>query len=663
MMKKKYIPVIVTIGVLWCISTLGFAIAANIDTKTVASEKPKADIRADIAKKLEEYSRIQNALGEIAKDDAVDFNEEWFSTKDAAERAANLWNNIETVISDIEKIQNQRKENNENYMATMKQIRRVIIDIKTTKKTITDSARKINIYTQRMIETKSHLQETITYINNTRETLSKLLPALFVIQNAYTNQAWSVDDLKLILDSQDWLSSTLTFDDALQWLSAKLDTILWDLIQAQKKYTQIVKDIHETRKELKKTVLTYRQKIDILEEQRAYLLDFLSLYKGNKIKLDTKITNLFETREQLKQRVAIIIDKINKDQQTWSFLSTEAYQAFLEKKDDREKRPNMISWPLVGIDAIPTFFGDKITVWDKEEVFEWIQIQAEQWQEIYAPADWLVYYMQDQDSMWINRIAILHKNWYISVFTNLQKVLVKQNDVIGRGQLIGLVWGQPWTRWAWWFSNGPMVSMQLYKNGNAVDPLQIMDLSVINNPTLLPETYQVKYDVDVRTRSAVIDFSEVKFMQGNSVRERRLNFLDKVAAWPYADIVLWESAAEGTNVDVDLWICIWYAETSMGRNFASANNIGNVGNNDRWDRVDKDSPLEWARSIYNTLNNRYLWHYQTIYELSGYGNKDWAIYASSEYNWQKNVSRCLSTIKWYIVPEDFPFRTYGELVE
>jgi hypothetical protein len=73
--------------------------------------------------------------------------------------------------------------------------------------------------------------------------------------------------------------------------------------------------------------------------------------------------------------------------------------------------------------------------------------------------------------------------------------------------------------------------------------------------------------------------------------------------------------------------------------------------------------LDGARAIYDTLNNRYLGWYHTIYELSGYGNKEGAIYASSEYNWQKNVSRCLSTIKWYIVPEEFPFRTYGELVD
>jgi hypothetical protein len=89
-----------------------------------------------------------------------------------------------------------------------------------------------------------------------------------------------------------------------------------------------------------------------------------------------------------------------------------------------------------------------------------------------------------------------------------------------------------------------MTTMQLFKNGNAIDPLQLMDLSVINNPTILPETYQVKYDIDLRTRSSVIDFSEVKFMAGNSVRERRLRFLDTVAAGPYADVVLWESAAE-----------------------------------------------------------------------------------------------------------------------
>ena len=149
-------------------------------------------------------------------------------------------------------------------------------------------------------------------------------------------------------------------------------------------------------------------------------------------------------------------------------------------------------------------------------------------------------------------------------------------------------------------------------------------------------------------------------MDGATARDRRLQFLQKVGAAPYNNIELWETAAEGTNVDVDLGICIGYAETSLGRHFASSNNIGNVGNNDRGDRVDKDSPIAGARAIYYTLNNQYLGGYHTLYELSGYGNKDGAIYASSEYNRQKNISKCLSSIKGYIVPEDFPFRTLDQ---
>ena len=137
-------------------------------------------------------------------------------------------------------------------------------------------------------------------------------------------------------------------------------------------------------------------------------------------------------------------------------------------------------------------------------------------------------------------------------------------------------------------------------------------------------------------------------------------FLKKYAAGPYADINLREAAAKDTYVDVDMGICIGLAETSLGRYFASSNNIGNVGNNDRGDRVDKDSPLAGARSVYLTLNNSYLGGYHTIYELSGYGNKDGAIYASSPYNRQKNVTRCLSSIKGYIVPEDYPFRLLKE---
>jgi hypothetical protein len=51
--------------------------------------------------------------------------------------------------------------------------------------------------------------------------------------------------------------------------------------------------------------------------------------------------------------------------------------------------------------------------------------------------------------------------------------------------------------------------------------------------------------------------------------------------------------------------------------------------------------------------------YNRIDELSGYGNRNngLPIYASSPFNRQNNVLKCLSTIHGYYIPEDYAYRT------
>jgi len=92
-------------------------------------------------------------------------------------------------------------------------------------------------------------------------------------------------------------------------------------------------------------------------------------------------------------------------------------------------------------------------------------------------------------------------------------------------------------------------------------------------------------------------------------------------------------------------ICIAFAESTIGNHLSTANNIGNVGNNDRGDRVSYAAPLIGARLIYTTLNNGYLGDYNIILDYNGYGNPDGKNYATSKYNWQNNVTKCLTQIK------------------
>jgi hypothetical protein len=143
-----------------------------------------------------------------------------------------------------------------------------------------------------------------------------------------------------------------------------------------------------------------------------------------------------------------------------------------------------------------------------------------------------------------------------------------------------------------------------------------------------------------------IDVSNLSLLKWDTVDVRAQTFLNSYAVWTYRNLAFWDEVVKWTNIDRDMVICIAFAESTLWRFLSTDNNIGNVWNNDRWDRIAYNNPYNGARLIPLTLNNKYLWNYHTIKQLSRYWNEDWKIYASSPINWQSNVQKCLSKIKW-----------------
>jgi hypothetical protein len=112
------------------------------------------------------------------------------------------------------------------------------------------------------------------------------------------------------------------------------------------------------------------------------------------------------------------------------------------------------------------------------------------------------------------------------------------------------------------------------------------------------------------------------------------------------------------NIKAPVLVCIAQADSSLGAALKSTNNIGNVGNNDRGNVVHYRTLEEGIGAIARVLNNQYLGNYTTIGELSrGGGNATGKIYASSPFNWNKNVKACLGDILQQPVDESFNFRT------
>lgn len=110
------------------------------------------------------------------------------------------------------------------------------------------------------------------------------------------------------------------------------------------------------------------------------------------------------------------------------------------------------------------------------------------------------------------------------------------------------------------------------------------------------------------------------------------------------------------NVYPEVIICIAYADSSLGKHLKTKNNVGNVGNNDRWDTQEYRTAEKWFEAIAITLNNKYLKYIYTIDYLSRYHNKDGKIYASSTDNRHNNVTNCLGMIYNKSIPDNFAFR-------
>lgn len=108
-------------------------------------------------------------------------------------------------------------------------------------------------------------------------------------------------------------------------------------------------------------------------------------------------------------------------------------------------------------------------------------------------------------------------------------------------------------------------------------------------------------------------------------------------------------------------LCITIAETSGGWRWYGQTNPWNVGNNDRWDRIQYAFFETWLEKIGQTLTNKYLGKKQTLWCLSNAwscseAHDNGARYATSESSWQKNMVACLSIIYGRIDPSTFSIR-------
>lgn len=102
-----------------------------------------------------------------------------------------------------------------------------------------------------------------------------------------------------------------------------------------------------------------------------------------------------------------------------------------------------LAWPIYPIYDIQTYFGDLEFQKQYGVPSLGIQIKATQGTPVYAARDGIVYFSVDNNDIGINWTMIMHTDGYISVYQYLNKTVIKNGDIVRRGQLIGYSGGEP----------------------------------------------------------------------------------------------------------------------------------------------------------------------------------------------------------------------------
>lgn len=579
----------------------------------------------------------------------------------ALQGVQSLKNWIDQITQELFTLDEKEREKNPDltnkYREARDEIVRVINSINQATDTITNAVQKLSKYQAQMKTIVEELQSVRTSSSTAKIYLADYLKLLYEMQLSIAEpQNWQIDDIKLLLNSKN-ISQTLVWLDMTTTLSAQLTQILQQTNSAETQNIQLLTQLGKLKQDAQDTMLSYHEEIEKLQQKKQYLLSFIQMYKDKQASNTAFMEQVFASKRDVYLSIHAFLDEIVKK----NYKSADNIASKIENlsglPDARnEKTMSDLARPIYPITDVLRYYNDATFQQQNGFPFETIQIKAPQRTPVHAARDWVVYHVFDNmDS--ISRIMIIHQDWYVTTYQYLNQILVNQWDTVSRGQIIWYSGGEPWTQWAGFISEGENLTFWAYRYWLPIDPLSVLDLSVITNwETVLPQDYRLKYLSDNLVRP--IDVSTLKFAEWETVDQRSQYFLNSYAKWVYRDVTFRDTVVEWTNIDRDMVICVAFAESTLWNHLSTSNNIWNVWNNDRWDRVAYWTPYEWARLIALTLNNAYLGNYHTINQLSRYWNIEWKIYASSPINRQTNVLKCLSKIKGYTVPEDFPFRTW-----
>ncbi len=491
----------------------------------------------------------------------------------AVEELAELKKSVPLIADELFVLDKKQKEEGdgtlqESYREVRAEVVKVIQDLDRSSKEISVKLQEFSSILVQLSSTIKQLEQTQDHLQVGKKYLDQLLFLVYKLEREiYDEHGEQPDFLKLFIKS-DNIPATLVGQDILESLLVQVKDLVNQASYQESEKKKHLDRITNLKVKAQQSIDQYITEIAKLQEKKEYLLNFMELYKEKQVLGITAQTSAFKV---VNDEVLQLMDAIVKKNYQNKRQIDAALKTLREEEKSFSFTGSELAWPVYPVERVANVFNDP----EYERAYgmknNFLQLTVEQGSPVYAMHDGVVYHIVEKKNA-INRIMILHSNGYVTSYAYLNNIAVKVGDLLKRGQFIGLSGGEPGTYGAGFVSEGQNLTFQIFKNGVALDPLTILDLSVVKDrSTVLPEEYRLKYFADHFERP--IDVSSLQLMKGDTVDERAKNFLASYAVGPYKTLSFRDSVVVGTNIDRDMVICVAFAESTLGQYLSTDNNI------------------------------------------------------------------------------------------
>lgn len=623
-----------------------------------------------------EYEMVFESVWELLDDDdrkILDISRRvniFWSIKDkVSEQRRDIEKKKEYVINKIVSLEKMIESLDEDIERTLREVDRINDEIIAVKKQVETNTKTIKFLWKKILDNKEILLEYLVYIyaksnsvydkqyiDNVKTILLTSNDIWDIIDDLYYKWIVEVTWKKLIDKHRDYVRELYLKKTSLE----KQNLALKDL---RKKWI-IEKKVLKDKKEFKERVLKVSKWKESLYQK--FISDKVEVERNLRLKELQEKIKFNNVKKKLLSKYDCEFVDIWKDELLASNLDPKCLELnkiiFSESKlkwFDKSWN-NIFWWPISPSNWISSYFHGqeyKNMFWSNHDA---IDVVTPQWTSLRAPADGYVMYLLPPLTTDYAYIALKHSDWYVTVYWHISKVLVKELDFVKKWEIFAESWWEYWTNWAGFMTTWPHMHMEVFRDKEPVDPLNYLDVSYLRFSEL-PQKYKFKFYVDFKDRKwydyeSKKEATQLFRLDWATEVERQQSLISKYAVSTFSNWDMWVEESLDWWIDPTFVMCLWLAESWLWKHMKTPYNVWNVWNTDSWATKTFWNARNWIYMIISTLNNRYLWHYNEIKDLSRYWNKSWSIYASSSNHWHNNIIKCMSHVKGRYVPDNYKFR-------